>query len=384
MSERAREPDTAGLLAGNEEAFRLLVNSVSDYAIFLLDPEGNIATWNKGAQRFKGYEAHEIIGRHFSNFYSDEDNLTGKPAMELEIAKRDGRVEDEGWRVRKDGTRFWANVVITALRNTEGELIGFGKVTRDLTQRKQAEDALRTALAREEEAAAQLRELDFMKNEFVAMVAHDLRSPMAVMSGFAGMLTTRWDDISDEQKLDLVNRIEKATARLTRLVNDVLDVSRIEAGVLQYDRKAFDVSDLINRAILEGVSDEDRERVMVAAATNVPLVLGDEQRVWQVFLNLLSNALKFSPSDSLVHILIKPADEVCTVEVRDQGPGIDPEHHERVFDRFSKIPGSEDSKGTGLGLYIARSMIEAQGGRLEVESTPGAGSVFTFTLPLAS
>lgn len=384
MSDKARESDSAGQLAGHEDAIRLLVDSVSDYAIFLLDREGNVATWNKGAQRFKGYEAHEIIGRHFSNFYSDADNETGKPAMELEIATRDGRVEDEGWRVRKDGTRFWANVVITALRNKEGELIGFGKVTRDLTQRKQAEDALRMALGREEEAARQLRELDEMKNEFVAMVAHDLRSPMAVMSGFAGMLTTRWNDISDEQKLDLVGRIEKATARLTRLVNDVLDVSRIEAGVLQYDRKAFDLSDLINRAILEGVSDEDRERVMVAAATNVPLVLGDEQRIWQVFLNLLSNALKFSPTDSRVLIRIEPADEVCRVEVRDEGPGIDPEFHERVFDRFSKIPGSEESKGTGLGLYIARSMIEAQGGRLEVESTPGEGAVFTFTLPLAS
>jgi PAS domain S-box-containing protein len=384
LSDKARESDSAGQLAGHEDAIRLLVDSVSDYAIFLLDREGNVATWNKGAQRFKGYEAHEIIGRHFSNFYSDADNETGKPAMELEIATRDGRVEDEGWRVRKDGTRFWANVVITALRNKEGELIGFGKVTRDLTQRKQAEDALRMALGREEEAARQLRELDEMKNEFVAMVAHDLRSPMAVMSGFAGMLTTRWNDISDEQKLDLVGRIEKATARLTRLVNDVLDVSRIEAGVLQYDRKAFDLSDLINRAILEGVSDEDRERVMVAAATNVPLVLGDEQRIWQVFLNLLSNALKFSPTDSRVLIRIEPADEVCRVEVRDEGPGIDPEFHERVFDRFSKIPGSEESKGTGLGLYIARSMIEAQGGRLEVESTPGEGAVFTFTLPLAS
>ena len=383
--------DVRGSPAGSQSAppeptaeeFRLLVRSIRDYAIFMLDPTGRVATWNPGAERFKGYKAEEIIGQHFSRFYPPEDLAIDKPGRELEIATRVGRVEDEGWRVRKDGTMFWANVVITALRDESGDLKGFAKVTRDLTQRKEAEDALRQALQRETEAANSLRQLDHMKNEFVAMVAHDLRSPMAVMSGFAGILTDRWDVLSDPQKLDLVGRIANATSRLTNLVNDVLDVSRMEAGELRYDRKAFDLSDLIGRAVVEGVGYEDRERVQVQSVMKVPPVFADEQRVWQVFLNLLSNALKFSPEDEVVEVEIEPSDAQCLVRVKDRGPGIPPEYQDKVFERFAKVPGTEDERGTGLGLYIARSMIEAQGGTLRLESSPGAGSTFTFSLPIA-
>ena len=171
-------PLSAGRAAesAQEERFRLLVESVKDYAIFMLDPSGHVTTWNAGAERIKGYTAEEIIGKHFSIFYPPEDVAAGKCERELEVATREGRFEDEGWRVRKDGSRFWANVVITALRNPQGALIGFAKVTRDLTERRQAEENLR-ALAAEKAALAEKSRIQEFQERFLAILGHDLLNP---------------------------------------------------------------------------------------------------------------------------------------------------------------------------------------------------------------
>src|SRR5678815_135270 len=248
------------------ELYRLLVESVKDYAIFALDPNGYVVSWNPGAQRFKGYTASEIIGKHFSVFYPPEDLAARKPQIELEIAAEVGRLEDEGWRVRKDGTQFWANVVITALRGADGELVGFAKVTRDLTQRRAAElqaleDARRIAVEEALRRAAEMRSTELVdlldrtrrqaeeiehrrneadvanrtKTEFLAAMSHELRTPLNAIAGYVQllMLGVR-GPLTDEQAIDL-GRIQRSQQHLLSLINDILNFSRLEAGAVTYE-----------------------------------------------------------------------------------------------------------------------------------------------------
>jgi PAS domain S-box-containing protein len=367
------------------DQFELLVASVVDYAIFLLDAEGRVASWNPGAQRLKGYPAEEILGQHFSRFYPMEDVEAGKPERELAGATAQGRIEDEGWRVRKDGSLFWANVVITALRDEDGTLLGFAKITRDLTERKRAEDVLRESEAREREAAVRLRQLDQMKNEFVAMVAHDLNSPLAVATGFVDLVLSGWDELGDAEKRSHLERVRRTTVSLTALVNDILSVGRIESGELDIERQPFDLSALLHRAASEGAPPDRSDRIRVQVEAGAPMAMGDERRVWQVVMNLLSNALKFSPTDRPVELRLSLEGAELVVSVRDHGSGIASGERERVFERFVRVaqPETAGARGSGLGLYISRSLIEAQGGRIWVESEIGRGAMFRFTLPVA-
>jgi signal transduction histidine kinase len=238
-------------------------------------------------------------------------------------------------------------------------------------------------LDRERNAAQHLRQLDDLKNEFVAMVAHDLRSPMSVVSGFAETLINRWTAFDDAQKLQIVQRIASSSERLTALINDVLDVARIEAGELSYDIKPVDVLELVERAIGENLQTEDQERVTLRRTSDLRPALCDERRVWQIFTNVLSNAIKFSPPGTPIEVAVSSDGGMVSVSVMDKGPGI-PEHlHEEVFERFKKLEQSNTTKGTGLGLYISRSMVEAQRGSISVDSRPGEGATFTFRLPAA-
>ena len=376
LTERKRGEET---VRDSEQRFRLLVESVNDYAIFMLDPEGNIESWNAGAQRLKGYSPDEIIGRHFSIFYSAEDVRAGKPERELRDALRAGRVEDEGWRIRKDGSRFWANVLITALHTDDGKLRGFAKVTRDLTDRKRSEDALRGVLERERATAERLRELDRLRQEFIAMVAHDLRSPMTVANGFAELIVDQWANITDEQKVEYLHRIQRTLKGLHTLVEDILEVSQIDAGQLDVRSAPFDLAAVLQRAAGEVSGNQDRVRITVHPGAET--AIGDERRTWQVVSNLVSNALKFSPPDEPVEIEAAVAEGVVAVTVRDRGPGIPPEDQPRLFQRFSRLrPAPSGASGSGLGLYIAKSLVERQGGRIWVESEPDAGSTFGFSL----
>jgi PAS domain S-box-containing protein len=375
-------PQPADLGAG---LFELLVKSVLDYAIFALDSEGRVATWNLGAERLKGYRADEIIGQHFSRFYPEDDVAAGKPERELADAVANGRVEDEGFRVRKDGSQFWANVVITALRDDHGELIGFAKVTRDLTLRKAAEDSLRESEERALAAAAELRRLDQMKNEFVAMVAHDLTSPLSVASGFVDVVLSRWDELSDDDKRDMLGRVTRTTTNLTSLVGDILAVGRIEAGELVLEKAAFDLALLLERAAVEATPVDSAERIRTTAAPGIPLAFGDERRTWQVVMNLLSNALKFSPDDAPIDVDVGIMDGALVTSVRDGGRGVAVADRERLFERFVRLSheGVHARQGSGLGLYICKELIEAQGGRIWVDGEVGQGASFRFTLPMA-
>ncbi|TMC51130.1 MAG: PAS domain S-box protein [Chloroflexi bacterium] len=382
LTDRQRAEDQ---LRESEERFRLLVNAPG-YAIYMLDPEGRVASWSEGAERLKGYRADEIIGQHFSRFYPPDEVRDGKPHRELEIATQKGRIEHEGWRVRKDGTRFWANVVITALRGADGSLRGFGKITQDLTERKLAEDALRGVLERERETTEQLRELDRLKTDFVAIVAHDLRSPLSVIAGYADLLLGSADRLSEERKQECLERIFRGTLMLSALVDDVLEVARIESGRIDFNFAPVDVAALVTAAAGHLGNAVNSGRVDVDARPDVPLALADEQRLSQVLLNLLSNALKFSPDGSPVEVGIRRDGPDVRIQVQDHGPGIEPEDQPKLFQRFTRLRrATEDGiPGTGLGLYISKSFVEAHHGRIWVESTPGLGATFIVTIPSAS
>jgi PAS domain S-box-containing protein len=380
LTERRRAEEA---LRQSEERFRVMVESVIDYAIFMLDPDGRVATWNEGARRLKQYEAAEIIGRHFSAFYMPEDRASSKPQRLLDEAVRNGHIEDEGWRIRKDGSSFWADAVITALHASDGRLLGFAKVTRDLTERRRSEEILREAAEREHEAAEQLRAAARSRQALVAIVAHDLRAPIGAVHGTADTLVRDWDRLNEADRVTLLGSLLSTSSRLRALVDDVLDLTRIEAGRLDYDLGAVDLVDVVLRAA--GDVDPGRQRIVVVPPVDRAFVLGDERRIWQIATNLMSNALKFSPSSATVDVVVDVEGGSARVSVTDQGIGITEEDQLRLFQPFSRVRTKRCSgreAGTGLGLYIARSLVTAQGGEIGVSSEPGSGSTFHFTLPL--
>lgn len=364
----------------SEERFRLIVQTVRDYAIFLLDPNGFIATWNAGAERINGYDADEIIGKHFSIFYPPEDRDWDKPAWELREAIRDGRFEDEGWRVRKDGSRFWANVIITALRDEEGHLVGFAKVTRDLTERRAAEqrsvdDARRIAAA---EAANRV------KSEFLTVMSHELRTPLNAIGGYSDLLEMGVAGPVTEQQREYLERIRSSKQHLLGLINDVLNYSRIEAGQTQYQMGDVSLKDVVQSTVLMVTPQAKAKNIAVTVAdpgSDVP-ALADRFKVDQIMLNLLSNAVKFTPDGGRILVTYQPRAGKPSVTVTDSGPGIEADKWSAIFEPFVQLERSfkNPQEGTGLGLAISRDLARGMGGDLFVESPPGEGATFTLVL----
>ena len=362
--------------------YRLLVESVRDYAIFALDPTGHIVSWNAGAQRFKGYTAEEIIGKHFSIFYPQSDVEAGKPAWMLKVAEREGRLEDEGWRMRKDGSRFWADVVITALRNEAGELIGFAKVTRDLTERRLADeralaDARRLGLAEEANRA---------KSGFLASMSHELRTPLNAIAGYADLLMAGIGGQLSEQQRQYIERIRGSQQHLLSVINDILNFSRIEAGQLTYDIERVSLRPVFT-AVLPMIEPQANAKEQQITLANGPdtFVLADRAKLEQILLNLLSNAVKFTPRGGRIDLSWHEVDERVVMRVRDTGIGIPAAHLDTIFEPFVQVGRSLTSahEGTGLGLAISSDLAHGMRGDLTVESTVGVGSTFTLALPAA-
>ncbi len=276
---------TARLMAEEElrqstEIFQLLVSSVRDYAIFMLDPDGKIVTWNAGAERIKGYTPGEIIGRHFSMFYTEEDLAMHKPERELAMARERGSVEDEGWRLRKDGTRFWANVVITAVHDSHGQLRGFAKVTRDITERKKAEE-MDLALLQQREARLQAeeerrraedsyreaQEANRAKDEFLMTLSHELRTPMTAILGWSRLLLTMKPD--DALFREALGGISNGAQLQARLIDDILDVSRVVSGKLRLSPETIDIARMITNAV-DAVTPTAQAKDIVLTATLAP------------------------------------------------------------------------------------------------------------------
>jgi PAS domain S-box-containing protein len=374
-------PEKPGPGVETATLYRLLVESVRDYAIFALDATGHIITWNAGAQRFKGYAPHEIIGKHFSVFYPAEDIARGKPAWELEVASREGRLEDEGWRLRKDGSRFWANVVITALRDESGTLIGFAKVTRDLTERVQAEkqaieDARRLAAA---ETSNRTR------SEFLAALSHELRTPLNAIGGYADLMQMELAGPLTEQQRLYLTRVRESQQHLLRVINDLLNYSRMEAGKVTYAEAPVPLVPVLD--VVTGMVTLQASSKGIALErdgdSGQAVAMGDRVKIEQIVLNLLSNALKFTPRGGRVTVASTRSGEKAIVTVSDTGPGIPPDKLEDIFEPFVQLGRSFSSghEGAGLGLAISRDLARAMKGDLTAESTLGEGSVFTLTLP---
>jgi PAS domain S-box-containing protein len=355
-----------------EERFRLLVESVKDYAIFMLDRDGHVATWNAGAQRIKGYTADEIIGRHFSAFYPESDIRTGKTEYELAIAQRDGRFEDENWRVRKDGTRFWANVVITALRDRNGVLVGFAKVTRDLTERRKLEQD-RVQLARAQEAVR-------LRDEFLSLASHELKTPLTVLQLQLEGLLDRIDP-SDRATFGRLQRSARASQRLAELVDALLDVSRIATGRFALKLEPADIADVV-----EGAADRLQDSAAAsgcALSVSAAHAIGrwDRSRLDQVVLNLISNAIRYAAGTPIDVAVTCDASDVM-ITVRDRGPGL-PEHQiARIFERFERGVSMRHFGGLGLGLYLVRQITEAHGGSVTANNPGDGGACITVRLPL--
>jgi PAS domain S-box-containing protein len=359
--------------------YRLLVESVRDYAIFALDASGYIVSWNLGAERIKGYAPEEIIGKHFSVFYPDE--LRHMPPRELEIAGAEGRFEDEAWRLRKDGSRFWANVVITALRDERGDLVGFAKVTRDLTERRAQEERTIEHVRR----LAQADAANLAKSDFLAAMSHELRTPLNAIGGYTDLLATGiGGELSDQQR-QFLERIRTSQQHLLGIINDILNFVRLEAGQLRYDIEPVPLGELID-SIHTMIAPHAAAKGLELRCDSGPgvTVLADRVKVEQILLNLLTNAIKFTEPGGRIDITVSVGDR-ARITVRDTGIGIAVEQLERVFEPFVQIGRSLTSphEGAGLGLAISRDLAKAMDGELEVESTKGMGASFTLSLPVA-
>ena len=370
-------------LRESEERNRLIIQSVKDYAIFMLDPTGHIATWNEGARRIKGYEAHEIIGRHFSTFYPEEDIERGKPPWELEVATREGRFEDEGWRIRKDGSRFWANVVITALFNPLGKLIGFTKVTRDLTERKEAEERA----VRDASRLAAVEAASRTKSEFLATMSHELRTPLNAIGGYAELIDMGVaGPVTDEQRSYLA-RIRGSQQHLLAIINDLLNYSRTEAGQVAYDIERVALHEVVDSSIPMMMPQATKKSITIAHGPCDEMLCGwaDRQKIEQIVLNLLSNAVKFTPNGGRVTISCQQKQSESQIIVSDTGPGVPPDKYEDIFEPFVQLGRSLTSRqeGTGLGLAISRDLARAMRGDLSVRNAESGGAVFTLAVPCA-
>jgi PAS domain S-box-containing protein len=364
--------------------YQLMVDSVRDYAIFMLDTSGHVASWNKGAQRIKGYTAEEIIGRHFSSFYPPEDIANDKPGHELRVATAEGRFEDEGFRVRKDGSLFWANVVITAVKDDDGTLIGFVKVTRDLTERRAAEEKA-VADARH---LAQVEAANSTKSEFLAAMSHELRTPLNAIGGYAELLSLGLGGPVTEEQSEYLERIRKSQQHLLGIISDLLNFSRIEAGHLIYQVGPVPLDKAIE-AVMPMLETSAATKGITLTADAPPadcVALGDQARVNQILTNLLSNAIKNTASGGNVWVKCAISNETASIAVTDTGRGIPSEKLESIFEPFVQLGRSLTSahEGMGLGLSISRDLARAMGGDLTVSSRIGQGSTFTLSLPRPS
>jgi hypothetical protein len=349
-------------LRQSEERFRLLVEAVEDYAIFMLDPTGTVISWNTGAQRTKGYTSEEIIGRHFRVFYPDAVQAVRHPEHELRLAIDQGHYEEEGWRIRKDGSRFWASVVITAIRNRDGEHIGFAKVTRNIDERRQLQSDLENTAA---ELAGTNLKLGAANSrlageaadqaEFLAVTAHELRTPVSVLSGSAGLLVDHWAQMTEGDRAELFESITTSAARLQRLLNDLLTASRLEARTIHPQLQSVDLGDVLAHAVAAARAATDNADIRFSGPPALP-VLGEPDRLAQAVENLLGNAVRHGTPPVIVRT--RTVGDRVEIEVSDAGPGVDPTVESRLFQRF--VSGRRG--GTGLGLFIVRELARAYGG----------------------
>jgi PAS domain S-box-containing protein len=365
--------------AANEKLFRKLVEAVQDYAIFMLDTEGTVLTWNAGAERAKGYTADEIVGRHYSSFFPPEAIAEGLPAKHLRQARTDGHFHEEGWRVRKDGSAFWADIVLTPLYSEEENLlIGFAKVTRDLTARKEQQEALQSAMLAAEAA-------DRAKSAFLANISHELRTPLNAIIGFSEIMHSERLGPLDPQYRDFANDIFNSGKHLLSLINDVLDLSSLDAGYSVLQEEDVDLEDVVRDSVLSVKTLAESKRIALSATLeNAPGTLyADRKKLRQIVTNLLSNAVKFTPDSGSVTVSAARQGEALALTVSDTGIGMTAEEIPLALSHFGQIDSRRNRKfeGTGLGLPIVKQLAALHGAEVAISSTVGKGTAVTVLFP---
>jgi PAS domain S-box-containing protein len=367
-------------LQESERRFRLLVESVKDYAIYMMDVEGRVASWNAGVERMTGYKAEEIIGKHYSIFYSPEDRLSNKPQRQLSKAKAIGKFEDEGLRVRKDGTRFQSHIVITPIYDTAGKHRGFAKVTRDVTERKEWE------LQRIREQ--QLLDASYRKDEFLAVLGHELRNPLAPIRNVVQVISQHSSSTSPllDQAFEMLDRNVQA---MTRLVDNLLDLSRIASGQIEMNKELVEVSELMERGAdqVRPLMESRRHQFTLVKPQEAMWLEGDPARLEQVIANLLSNAAKYTYDGGKIWLTAEREGSNVVIRVKDTGMGIEPSMLISIFDMFTQVDQSRGRRegGLGVGLSIVKSIVELHGGTVEAFSEGrGRGSEFVVRMPIIS
>jgi PAS domain S-box-containing protein len=356
----------------SEERFRLLVDGVTEYALIMLDENGIITSWNAGAERIKGYKPAEILGKHYSRFYTPEDVAANRPWQQLARARTEGRVSDEGWRVRQDRSLYWASTTITALHDAEGNLHGFAKMTQDLTERRRSETLVDSSQR---------------MHEFIAMLAHELRNPVAPIRNAVALMGRK--GLHDPALEAMRQTIDRQSSHLARLLDELLDVNRVARGEFAIQKECLDLQDVLARSIesSQPFIDARGHRLHIERPQRPLHVNGDPTRLTQAFVNILNNAAKYTPDggDITLHVVAHETDiEIC---ISDTGDGIAPEHLERVFDLYVQIDPNKRGTlgGLGVGLALVRRVVELHAGVVYARSGgPHQGSEFVVRLPLAT
>lgn len=381
---------TQEILRQSEERYRLLVERATDYAIFMLDSNGNIISWNIGAERILGYPEAEIINQPFSLIFTPEAIESGKPEQELRKAVANGFAKENRWHVRKDGTCFWSYCYIAPLQDKYGNLRGFSKIMQDTTERKQAEEERQQLLIREQTARAVAEAANRSKDEFLALLSHELRTPLTAILGWAGILHA--GKLDEAGAALAVETIERNANLQMQLIEDLLDVSQIIRGELSLNCRFIDLLEVIEMAIkvVQPVADAKKVKIESVLDSSAGTIWGDSERLQQVVWNLLSNAIKFSPNGGHVEVQLlvvsdstEAKDKYTQIQVSDTGKGISADFLPYIFERFRQADkkSTRAYKGLGLGLPIARHLVELHGGTIEAES-PGDGQGATFTVKL--
>ena len=366
------------------EIFRLMVSAVKEYAIFMLDPNGNVMTWNEGAQRIKGYSADEIVGKHFSAFYTESAQARKHPDYELQVAKAEGRYEEEGWRVRKDRSLFWANVVITPIYR-DGALLGFAKVTRDLTEKRKTELEIKNQAADLQRVNDELLQANSAKDVFLATMSHELRTPLNSIIGFNSVMLMGLSGTLNETQTKQATYIKLAAQHLLSLINDILDLAKIESGKLELELEPVElckVAQDVCRGLEPLAADRNLFLKPHECAHGQRFVRGNERAIRQILTNLISNAVKFTDTGG-VTVRCTADDDTGGVHIEDTGIGISLEDGDKLFQGFVQLArANRKQEGTGLGLALSQRLAHLMGGRITFVSESDKGSTFTFVLPL--
>ena len=385
MNNKAQRQRQKSPEALDDKFFRLMVESVTDHAVIGIDLEGRILSWNAGAEKIFGYTKEEVVRNHFSILFTPEDRQSGVPELEIEIVRTRGSAGDFRWQMRKDGSRFWASGFLTPLRDEAGNLIGYVKVVHDATEKKLADEQLEETLARERDTRTEAESANRSKDEFIALVSHELRSPLNAILGWTiALRKTRRDEQLYDRGLEV---IERSARQQSQLIEDLMDTARAISGKLRLEVRPMNVGEAIEKAeeVVRPAAEAKGISLDIRLDRNAGQITGDPDRLQQVVWNLLSNAVKFTNEGGRVEVRSERIDPYVHITVSDTGQGIKPEFLPHVFDRYwqADVFGGRRAGGLGLGLTLVRQLVEMHGGSVAAESEgEGKGATFTIKLPV--